>query len=79
MHRRTGSLLLIDFPMACSRTPEYWTKGAGIGVDLDTQGGLTLGLDYQFIYSANAVSDETSVFAVSESKLKLIQTVYGGD
>lgn len=60
-------------------TGKYSTRGAGIGVDFDTQGGLTLGLNHRFLYAANPASDEISVFAVSGSKLELIQTVYGGD
>ena len=62
-----------------AQTGKYWTKGAGIGVDFDTQGGLTLSPDHRFLYAANPASDDISVFAVSGSKLDLIQTVYGGD
>lgn len=62
-----------------TETGKYSTKGAGIGVDFDTQGGLMLSPDHKFLYAANPASDEITVFEVSGSKLKLIQTVYGGD
>jgi 6-phosphogluconolactonase len=60
-------------------TGTYWTNGTGLGVDLDIQGGVRLSKDNRFLYAVNAASDEISVFAVTGSKLKLIQTVYGGD
>lgn len=55
------------------------TRGLGIGVDLDTQGGLRLSQDNRFLYAVNAGSDEISVFAVDGTRLHLIQTVAAGD
>ena len=55
------------------------TRGLGIGVDLDTQGGLRLSSDRRFLYAVNAGSDEISVFAVDGTRLHLIQTVAAGD
>ena len=55
------------------------TGGLGIGVDLDTQGGLRLSSDRRFLYGVNAGSDEISVFAVDGTRLRLIQTVAAGD
>ncbi|MDQ3089799.1 MAG: lactonase family protein [bacterium] len=55
------------------------TGGLGIGVDLDTQGGLRLSPDNRFLYAVNAGSDDISVFSVKGSKLKLIQRIAAGD
>ena len=55
------------------------TRGLGIGVDLDTQGGLRLSQDNRFLYAVNAGSDEVSVFAVDGTRLRFIETVYAGD
>ena len=55
------------------------TRGLGIGVDLDTQGGLRLSQDNRFLYAVNAGSDEISVFAVDGTRLRFIETVYAGD
>ena len=55
------------------------TRGLGIGVDLDTQGGLRLSADQRFLYAVNAGSDDISVFAVNGTRLRLVQKVYAGD
>ena len=55
------------------------TRGLGIGVDLDTQGGLRLSRDNRFLYAVNAGSDEVSVFAVDGTRLRFVQTVHAGD
>lgn len=55
------------------------TRGLGIGVDLDTQGGLRLSADQRFLYAVNAGSDDISVFAVNDTRLHLVQKIYAGD
>lgn len=55
------------------------TRGAGIGVDLDTQGSLRLSRDHRFLYAVNAGSDDVSVFAVDGPNLTFLQRVYAGD
>ena len=55
------------------------TRGHGIGVDLDTQGGLRLSRHNRFLYAVNAGSDTISVFSVSGTKLRFLQKVYAGD
>jgi 6-phosphogluconolactonase (cycloisomerase 2 family) len=55
------------------------TRGLGIGVDLDTQGGLRLSADRRFLYAVNAGSDEVTVFAVSGTSLAFLQKVPAGD
>ena len=55
------------------------TRGLGIGVDLDTQGGLRLSADRRFLYAVNAGSDDVSVFAVAGTRLRFMQKVYAGD
>lgn len=57
----------------------YSTQGNGIGVDFDTQGGLTLSADHRFLYACNPGSDTVTVFAVNGARLRLIQTIYAGD
>ncbi len=57
----------------------YRTRGNGIGVDFDTQGGLILSNDHRFLYAANPGSDDVTVFSVSGTQLTLIQKVYAGD
>ncbi len=55
------------------------TRGNGIGVDLDTQGGLRLSSDNRFLYAVNAGSDDVTVFSVDGTDLTFIQKVYAGD
>lgn len=57
----------------------YPTGGNGIGVDFDTQGGLTLSADHRFLYACNPGSDNVTVFAVNGAGLSLIQKVGAGD
>lgn len=60
-------------------THRYSTEGNGIGVDFDTQDGLTLSSDHRFLYACNPGSDNVTVFAVDGDALTLIQKVYAGD
>ncbi len=62
-----------------TRVGSVSTRGNGIGVDLDAQGGLTLSSDHEFLYAANAGSDEVSVFGVDGTDLTFLQKVYAGD
>jgi len=62
-----------------NQTGRYSTGGSGIGVDFDTQGGLTLHSNHRFLYACNPGSDNVTVFAVDGSKLTRIQRVYAGD
>jgi Lactonase, 7-bladed beta-propeller len=62
-----------------TQTGRYSTGGNGIGVDFDTQGGLTLSREQRYLYACNPGSDEVSVFTVNGSNLSLIQRVYAGD
>ncbi|MEO7271754.1 MAG: beta-propeller fold lactonase family protein [Vicinamibacterales bacterium] len=62
-----------------TQTGRYSTQGHGIGVDFDTQGGLTLSADHRFLYACNPGSDDVTVFAVAGSQLTFVQTVYAGD
>ena len=55
------------------------TRGRGIGTDLDTQGGLRLSQDHQFLYAVNAGSDDLTVFAVNGTRLKFVQKIAAGD
>lgn len=55
------------------------TRGAGIGTDLDTQGGLRLSRDHRFLYAVNAGSDDVTVFAVRGTHLTFLQKVAAGD
>ncbi len=62
-----------------TRVGRVSTRGTGIGVDLDTQGGLRLGRHHRFLYAANAGSDNISVFAVDGTRLTFLQKIYAGD
>lgn len=62
-----------------NQTGRYSTGGSGIGVDFDTQGGLTLQRNHRFLYACNPGTDDVTVFAVDGSKLTRIQRVYAGD
>ncbi len=62
-----------------TQTNRYSTGGNGIGVDFDTQDGLTLSNDHRFLYACSPGSDNVTVFAVNGDRLRLLQRVYGGD
>lgn len=62
-----------------TRVDSTSTRGNGIGVDLDTQGGLALSSDHRFLYAVNAGSDDVTVFSVSGTNLTFLQKVYAGD
>lgn len=62
-----------------TRVGSISTRGNGIGVDLDTQGGLRLSADRRFLYAANAGSDDVTVFAVNGTDLRFLQRVSAGD
>jgi len=62
-----------------TRVGNVSTRGAGIGVDLDTQGALRLSSDHRFLYAANAGSDNVTVFSVAGTELTFLQKVYAGD
>lgn len=62
-----------------SQARTYLTGGNGIGVDFDTQGGLTLSADHRFLYACNPGSDDVTVFAVDGARLFPIQKVNAGD
>ncbi|TFB01875.1 hypothetical protein CCMA1212_006481 [Trichoderma ghanense] len=61
------------------KTGTFSTGGHGQGVDFDTQGGLQLSADHRFLYAVNPADDRVTVFEVSGSSLKKIQSVYAGD
>lgn len=83
MTNRAGNNEVIAFSRAAdgtlTQTGRYSTRGNGIGVDFDTQGGLTLSSDLRFLYACNPGSDDVTVFAVNGSALTLLQKVYAGD
>ena len=60
---------------AAGRVP---TGGNGKGDDFDTQGGLVLSDNHRFLYACNAGSNDISVFAVTGTKLTLIQKIDSG-
>lgn len=62
-----------------TRVGSVRTRGHGIGTDLDTQGGLTLSKDNNFLYAVNTGSDDISVFAVNGTRLRFLQKIYAGD
>lgn len=62
-----------------TRVGSVWTRGSGIGVDLDTQGAVRLSEDHRFLYATNAGSDTVSVFSVQGTSLTFLQKVYAGD
>ncbi|MEO7143898.1 MAG: beta-propeller fold lactonase family protein [Bryobacteraceae bacterium] len=83
MTNRAGNNEVIAFSRAADGTltqaARYSTRGNGIGVDFDAQGGLTLSSDRRFLYACNPGSDDVTVFAVNGTALMLLQKVYGGD
>ena len=64
---------------ALTQVGRYPTRGNGIGVDFDTQGGLALSPDHSFLYAVNPGSDDVSVFAVNGAQLTFLQKIYAGD
>jgi len=62
-----------------TQTGRYSTRGNGIGVDFDTQGGLVLSSDNRYLYACNPGSDNVTVFAVNGSTLSYLQKIYAGD
>ncbi len=80
---RTGNNEVIAFSRATSgsltQTGRYSTRGNGIGVDFDSQGGLRLSADHRFLYACNPGSDDVTVFAVNGSALTFLQKIYAGD
>ncbi len=83
MTNRSGRNEIITYRRAANgtltRVGRVPTRGHGIGVDLDTQGGLRLARRHRFLYAVNAGSDNISVFAVNGTKLRFLQKVYAGD
>ena len=83
MTNRSGRNEIITYRRAANgeltRVGRVPTRGHGIGVDLDTQGGLQLARGHRFLYAVNAGSDTISVFSVSGTKLRFLQKVYAGD
>ncbi len=80
---RTGNNEVIAFSRAAdgslTQTGRYSTRGNGIGVDFDAQGGLRLSPDHRFLYACNPGSDDVTVFAVNGSALTFLQKIYAGD
>ncbi|MBA3419514.1 MAG: beta-propeller fold lactonase family protein [Geodermatophilaceae bacterium] len=83
MTNRSTNNQIISYKRAANgtltRVGNTSTRGNGIGVDLDTQGGLRLSSDNRFLYAANAGSDEVTVFGVNGTQLTFLQKVYAGD
>lgn len=83
MTNRAGNNEVVAFSRAVNgaltQTGRYSTRGNGIGVDFDAQGGLTLSRDRRFLYACNPGSDDVTVFAVNGSALTFVQKVYAGD
>ena len=83
MTNRAGNNEVVAF----SRTPDgtltqtgrYSTRGNGIGVDFDAQGGMRLSSDHRYLYACNPGSDDVTVFAVNGSSLQFLQKIYAGD
>ena len=75
-YRRTANGRLV-------RLESVSTRGNGIGVDLDTQGGLQLSANHRYLYAVNAGSDTITVFAVNAvlgtNSLTFVQKIYAGD
>lgn len=83
MTNRSANNEVIAFSRApngmLTQTGRYSTRGNGIGVDFDTQGGLRLSRDHRFLYACNPGSDDVTVFAVYGSSLRFLQKIYAGD
>lgn len=83
MTNRAGNNEVVAFSRAVDGTltqaGRYPTRGNGIGVDFDTQGGLLLSSDNRTLYAANPGSDDVTVFSVNGAQLTFLQKVYAGD
>ncbi|MDQ2841055.1 MAG: beta-propeller fold lactonase family protein [Acidobacteriota bacterium] len=83
MTNRAGNNEVIAFDRAAdgplTQAGRYSTRGNGIGVDFDAQGGLGLSSDHRYLYACNPGSDDVTVFAVNGSSLTFLQKVYAGD
>jgi len=83
MTNRAANNQVVAFRRAADGTlteaKAYSTGGNGIGVDFDTQGGLTLHADHRYLYACNPGSDDVTVFAVNGVRLTQIQKVAAGD
>lgn len=83
MTNRAANNEVVSFARAADGTltpvNRYPTRGNGIGVDFDTQGGLRLSKDHRFLYACNPGSDDVTVFAVNGAQLTFLQRVYAGD
>lgn len=83
MTNRAGNNEVIAFARAADGTltqaGRYSTRGNGIGVDFDTQGGLVLSADRRFLYACSPGSDTITVFGVSGATLTYLQKIYAGD
>ena len=79
----TGRNRIVEYRRSANghltRVGSVWTRGRGIGTDLDTQGSLRLSGDHRFLYATNAGSDNVSVFSVHGTTLTFLQKVYAGD
>ena len=62
-----------------TETGRYPTRGHGIGVDFDAQGGLILSSDHRYLYACNPGSDDVTVFEVNGSSLRFLQKIDAGD
>ncbi len=83
MTNRAGNNEVIAFSRATDGTltqaGRYSTRGNGIGVDFDTQGGLMLSNDHLYLYACSPGSDTVTVFGVSGTTLTFLQKIYAGD
>ncbi len=83
MTNRAGNNEVIAFSRAVDGTltqaGRYPTRGNGIGVDFDTQGGLMLSTDHRYLYACSPGSDNITVFGVDGATLTFLQKVYAGD
>ncbi len=83
MTNRAGNNEVVAFSRAVdgklTQTGRFPTRGNGIGVDFDTQGGLMLSSDHRFLYACNPGSDDITVFAVNGTQLTFLQKIYAGD
>lgn len=83
MTNRAGNNEVIAFSRAADGTLKeagrYSTRGNGVGVDFDTQGGLRLSSDNRYLYACSPGSDSITVFAVNGTVLTFLQKIYAGD
>ncbi len=83
MTNRAGNNEVVAFSRApdgtLTQTGRYSTRGNGIGVDFDAQGGMRLSSDHRYLYACNPGSGDFTVFAVNGSSLQFLQKIYAGD